>query len=142
MLLSLGNVLSLRGDNFAAESYYSDLLRILDATREKFLLPQSNSDDFETVDLYLKVNNNLGVTLYRLAQQTGNSNMNAQAIVRLSDSMRAWDSLTRNPETLIRLEGSNLAAQNSKYITHPYPDFEPAIYTDIPRLLSGEKPLE
>ena len=142
VLLSLGNVLSLRGDNFAAESYYSDLLQILDATREKFLLPQSNSDDFETVDLYLKVNNNLGVTLYRLAQQTGNSNMNAQAIVRLSDSMRAWDSLTRNPDTLIRLEGSNLAAQNSKYITHPYPDFEPAIYTDIPRLLSGEKPLE
>ena len=68
--------------------------------------------------------------------------MNAEAIVRLSDSMRAWDSLTRNPTTMVRMEGSNLAAQNSKYITHPYPEFEPAIYTDIPRTLSGEKIIE
>lgn len=144
VLLSLGNVLSLKGDNFAAESYYSDLLRELDKGRErqKVLLPQSDQDDYETVDLYLKVNNNLGVTLHRLAQQTGNSNMNAEAMVRLSDSIRAWDALTRNQQTMIRMEGSNLAAQNSKYITHPYPDFEPAIYTDIPRLLSGEKGLE
>ena len=144
ILLSLGNVLSLRGDNFAAKSYYSDLLNVLDYSREKqkLLLPQEDEDDYAVVDLYLKANNNLGVTLYRLAHQTGNSNMNAEAIVRLSDSIRAWDALTRNPKTMIRMEGSNLAAQNSKYITHPYPDFEPAIYTDIPRILSGEKGLE
>ena len=144
ILLSLGNVLSLRGDNFAAESYYSDLLRVLDSERDKakYLAPQEDADDYEIVDMYLKANNNLGVTLYRLARQTGNSNMNAEAIVRLSDSMRAWDALTRNPQTMIRMEGSNLAAQNSKYITHPHPDFEPAIYTDIPRTLSGEKILE
>ncbi len=144
VLLSLGNVLSLRGDNFAAESYYSDLLKELDKTyaRQKILLPQSDEDDYTTVDLYLKANNNLGVTLHRLAQQTGNSNMNAEAMVRLSDSIRAYDALTRNQKTMIRMEGSNLAAQNSKYITHPYPEFEPAIYTDIPRLLSGEKGLE
>ena len=142
ILLSLGNVLSLRGDNFSSASYYSDLLQILDSTRASILMPQQDADDYEIVDLYLKVNNNLGVALYRLAQQTGNSNMNAEAIVRMSDSMRAWDALTRNPETMIRMEGSNLAAQNSKYITHPYPDFEPAIYTDIPRVLFGEKAFE
>ncbi|MBR1405216.1 MAG: tetratricopeptide repeat protein [Treponema sp.] len=144
ILLSLGNVLSLRGDNFAAESYYSDLLRVLDTERAKvkYLTPQDDADDYAIVDMYLKANNNLGVTLYRLARQTGNSNMNAEAIVRLSDSMRAWDSLTRNPTTMVRMEGSNLAAQNSKYITHPYPEFEPAIYTDIPRTLSGEKIIE
>ncbi|WP_294428180.1 tetratricopeptide repeat protein [uncultured Treponema sp.] len=144
VLLSLGNVLSLRGDNFAAESYYSDLLRVLDGTHEKqkILLPQEDDEDYTLVDLYLKANNNLGVTLYRIAHQTGNSSKNAEAIVRLSDSIRAWDALTRNPKTMIRMEGSNLAAQNSKYITHPYPDFEPAIYTDIPRILSGEKGLE
>jgi len=144
VLLSLGNVLSLRGDNFAAESYYADLIRVLDQGREKqkLLLPQADDDDYAVVDLYLKANNNLGVTLYRLAQQTGDSGRNAEAIVRLSDSIRAWDALTRNQQTMIRMEGSNLAAQNSKYITHPYPDFEPAIYTDIPRLLAGEKGLE
>ncbi|WP_407428584.1 periplasmic flagellar collar protein FlcA [Treponema sp.] len=144
VLLSLGNVLSLRGDNFAAESYYSNLLSILDTEKAKvkYLTPQNNDDDYEIVDLYLKANNNLGVTLYRLAKQTGNSDMNAQAMVRLSDSIRAYDSLTRNPQTMIRMEGSNLAAQNSKYITHPYPDFEPAIYTDIPRILNGDKIIE
>ena len=144
VLLSLGNVLSLRGDNFAAESYYSDLLHLLDTTRDtsKFLLPQQDAEDFEVVDLYLKANNNLGVTLHRLARQTGDSGRNANAIVRLSDSMRAYDALTRNQITMVRLDGSNLAAQNSKYITHPYPDFEPAIYTDIPRMMSGEKALE
>jgi len=144
LLLSLGNVLSLRGDNFAAESYYSDLLRKLDNSRDtsKYLLPQQDADDFEMVDLYLKANNNLGVTLHRLARQTGDSNKNAESMVRLQDSMRAYDALTRNQQTMVRLEGSNLAAQNSKYITHPLPDFEPAIYTDIPRLLTGEKALE
>jgi hypothetical protein len=56
--------------------------------------------------------------------------------------MRAWDAYTRNPATMKRLEGSNLASQNSKYITHPYSDFEPAIYTDIPKTLDGEAVLE
>jgi tetratricopeptide (TPR) repeat protein len=144
VLLSLGNVLALRGDNFTASSYYSHLIDVLDSGREKekFLLPQEDSDDYAIVDLYLKANNNLGVTLYRLAQQTGNSNMNAESVVRLSDSIRAYDALTRNPKTMVRMEGSNLAAQNSKYITHPHPDFEPAIYTDIPKILSDEKGLD
>ena len=144
VLLSLGNVLALRGDNFAAESYYSDLIRVLNQgyEKQKILMPQEDEDDFAIVDLYLKANNNLGVALYRLAHQTGNSSMNAEATVRLSDSIRAWDSLTRNPNTMVRMEGSNLAAQNLKYITHAFPDFEPAIYTDIPRLLAGEKGLE
>ena len=144
VLLSLGNVLSLRGDNFAASSYYSDLIDALNKNRDavKVLLPHLDADDYETVDMYLKGCNNLGVALHRLARQTGNSNLNAEAMVRLSDSIRAWDALTRNPETMVRLEGSNLAAQNTKYITHPMPDFEPAIYTDIPRVLFGEKGLE
>jgi len=60
----------------------------------------------------------------------------------LSESLRAWDALTRNQETMIRLEGSNLAAQNIKYLTSPVSTFEPAIYSAIPRVLHGEKMLE
>ena len=145
LLLALANTLSLRGDNYAAQGYYTDLISRLNgmrATRQGLLYPQQDGDDNKLVDLYLKANNNLGVTLYRLARQTGNSGMNAQAIVRLSDSMRAWDALTRNPITMVRLPGSNLAAQNSKYITHATPDYEPAIYTDIARVLSNEHELE
>lgn len=144
LLLSLGNTLSLRGDNFAAQGYYADLLNRLNdvRARDEMLFPQEHADDNQLVDMYLKANNNLGVTLYRLARQTGNSGMNAEALVRLSDSMRAWDALTRNPTTMKRLEGGNLALQNAKYLTHPYAEFEPAIYTDIPKTLSDEKVLE
>ena len=42
---------------------------------------------------------------------------------------------------MVRLSGSNLAEQNIRYVTHPVPDFEPAIYTDISRTLSDEKGL-
>lgn len=144
LLLSLGNTLSLRGDNFAAQGYYSDLITRLNTERARRVIfnPHHDDDDNELLDLFVKANNNLGVTLYRLARQTGDSAKNAEALVRLSDSMRAWDAYTRNPETMKRLEGSNLASQNSKYITHPYSDFEPAIYTDIPKTLEGEAVLE
>ncbi|MBR4449199.1 MAG: tetratricopeptide repeat protein [Treponema sp.] len=144
LLLSLGNVLSLRGDNFAAQGYYSHLLSLLDAEKARHLMlfPQERLEDNQLVESYLKVNNNLGVTLHRIAKQTGDSQKNAEALVRLSDSIRAWDALTRNPETMVRLGGSNLALQNSKYITTSKNDFEPAIYTDIPRTLVSEKVLK
>ncbi|MBP5283747.1 MAG: hypothetical protein J6Y93_03675, partial [Treponema sp.] len=101
-LLSLGNVLSLRGDNYAAQSYYTDLLNTLNVRHadEKSLQPQGNKDDFDLVDKFLKVNNNLGVTLYRIAEQTGDSNKHGQAITRLQDSLRECDALTRNQKTM------------------------------------------
>ena len=106
------------------------------------LLPQVRSDQGEIVDTYMKASNNLGVTLHRIAQATGNSNFNGEAIVQLSNSLRAWDALTRNPDTMVRLYSSNLAEQNIKYITHPVSSYEPEIYTEIHHMLSGEKGLE
>ena len=35
--------------------------------------------------------------------------MNAKSMVKLQESMRAWDALTRNQKTMVRLGGSNLA---------------------------------
>lgn len=144
VLLALGNTLVLRDDNFAAQSYYKDLLAKLDTekARRKILLPQEDEDEGKIVDLYLKASNNLGVALYRTAQQTGNSQENAEAMVRFADSMKAWDAMTRNPKTMVRAGGSNLGEQNSKYVTHSFPEFEPAIYTDIPKVLEDEKEFE
>ena len=90
----------------------------------------------------LKASNNLGVTQYRLSKQTGNSGLNAEALANLSASLRAWDALTRNQETMIRLPGSNLAERNISYMTHPLAEYEPAIYTDIPRVLKNESSKE
>jgi tetratricopeptide (TPR) repeat protein len=140
ILLALGNTLSLRNNNFAAESYYGRLLDILDLQRARLgvLLPQVRDDQHEIVDLYMKAANNLGVTLCRIAQQRGDSAKNAEGLVRLSESARAYDALTRNPVSMVRLEGSNLAQQNISYITYPRADYGPEIYTEIPRVLYGE----
>ncbi len=142
-LLALSNTLSLRDDNYAAQGYYEKLLAILDNQRQlyKVILPQVREDQGDLVDTYMKATNNLGVTLSRIADITGNSKYNARAIVYLQESLRAWDALTRNQETMVRLEGSNLAEQNIKYITEPYAEFSPEIYTAIPKIKSNEEGL-
>lgn len=142
LMFAIGNVLSLRNDDYSSQGYYQRLLEDLDKDRTRVLMPQVKTSDAELVDLYMKTSNNLGVVLHRLANRTGNSQLNAQSMVMFSDSIRAWDSLTRNPETLIRIDGSNLASQNMKYVSHPYSNFSPAIYIEIPRTLDGEKVLE
>ena len=141
LLLAMGNTLSLKNDNYVAQSYYQRLLNQLNAEKEQkgILFPQVRKDEAEVVDKFLKVTNNLGVTLYRLARRTGNSAMNAQAMVNFQNSLRAWDSMTRNQKSMTRLGGSNLAEQNIKYVIHPTPEYEPAIYTEIPGTLSCEE---
>lgn len=143
-LLALGNTLSLRGDNFTAQSYYGRLLSYLDFQREKYgiVVPQIEASAGDMVETYMKGANNLGVSQFRVSRQSGNSSLNAAALVNFQDSIRYYDALTRNQETMVRLPGSNLAEQNLRYATNPFPDFEPAIYTEIPRVLDGEKGLE
>lgn len=143
-LLALGNTLSLRGDNFTAQSYYGRLLSYLDFQREKYgiVVPQIEASAGDMVETYMKGANNLGVSQFRVSRQSGNSPLNAAALVNFQDSIRYYDALTRNQETMVRLPGSNLAEQNLRYATNPFPDFEPAIYTEIPRVLDGEKGLE
>ncbi len=144
LLLALANTLSTNNDNYVAKGYYERLLNILDVEKERYgvILPQVRNDHEDIVSTYMKASNNLGVTLYRLGKSTGNSSLNSQAIVYMQDSLRAWDALSRNQETMIRLDGTNLAEQNIKYITRPNASYEPSIYNEIPRILSNEKVLE
>lgn len=142
LMLAMGNTLSLRGDNYAAQGYYENLIEKLDKTLDArgITFPQSKEEDHQLITTYLRAANNYGVTLYHLASRTGNSAFNAKAIVQFSQSVRAWDALTRNQVSMVRLGGSNLAEENIKYITHPVPDFEPAIYTEIPStIVDNEK---
>ena len=60
---------------------------------------------------------------------------------QFQQSLRAWDSLTRDQKSLVRLDGSNLAQENIKYITHPVTEFEPAIYLEIPKNLTENEGL-
>ena len=141
LLLALGNVLSLRDDNFAAEGYFERFIDEFDRIRirEKVILPQVDPDHNDLVENYMRAANNYGVALSRLALRTGNSGQNAKAMVYFSESSRAWDALTRNQTTLERNPASNLAAQNLKYLSYPQSTFEPAMYFDIPRTLQDEE---
>ncbi|MBP5358464.1 MAG: hypothetical protein J6Y69_04675 [Treponema sp.] len=144
LLLALANTLSLRNDNYTALGYYQRLLTILNsmfATRD-IIIPQIRTDHADLVDTYMKASNNLGVTLSRLSEANGDSDTNGQAIVNLQESIRSWDALTRNQETMLRLNGSNLAEQNLKYIVNPVYGYSPAIYTEIPLTLYGEEGLD
>ena len=144
LLYSMANTLALRNDDYAAEGYYEQLISELDLEIQNAggsVYPQTNADQYDLVDLYLYAANNYGVVLHRLARRTGDSQKNAESIVQLQQSVRAWDALTRNQKTLLRLEGSNLASENIKYVTHPSPDFEPSIYIDIPKTLTDTEKL-
>ncbi len=144
LLLAMANTLSLRNDDYAAEGYYEQLLTELDdeiVAKGGTVFPQADTAGFDLVTTYLYAANNYGVTLHRLAKRTGNSQKNAQAIVQLQQSLRAWDSLTRDQQSLVRLQGSNLAQENIKYITHVVSEFEPAIYIDIPKNLTENEGL-
>ncbi len=144
LMLALGNTLSLKDDNYAAQGHYKRLLARLDLTREKYgiVSPQTDERAGDMVETYMKASNNLGVSLFRVARQSGSSSKNAASLVNFQDSIRYYDAMTRNQETMVRLPGSNLAEMNLRYATHPFPDFEPEIYTEIPRVLDGEKGLE
>ena len=144
LLLAMANTLSLRNDDYAAEGYYEQLISDLDneiVDKGGTVFPQTDAAGYDIVTTYLYAANNYGVTLYRLAKRTGDSQKNAQAIVQFQQSLRAWDSLTRDQKTLVRLDGSNLAQENIKYITHPVTEFEPAIYLDIPKNLTENEGL-
>ena len=138
LLLAKANTFSLRNADYAAEGCYEQLLRIMDdeIIEKGGVFPQTNSEDFDLVSKYLYASNNYGVTLYKLAKRTGDSAKNAQSIVEFQHSIRAWDSLTRDQKTLKRMEGSNLAQENLKYVTHTVTPFEPAIYVTIPKTLT------
>ena len=144
LMLALGNTLSLKDDNYAAQGHYKRLLARLDLTREKYgiISPQTDERAGDMVETYMKASNNLGVSLFRVARQSGSSSKNAASLVNFQDSIRYYDAMTRNQETMVRLPGSNLAEMNLKYATHPFPNFEPEIYTEIPRVLNGEKGLK
>jgi hypothetical protein len=140
----LGNSLFYRGDIFASQAYYERLLDLVDLQRTRLgiMFPQVRTDHADLVTMYLHASNNLGVVLSKRAKSTGDSNLNADAMLYLTESLRAWDALTRNQETMIRLEGSNLAQQNIKYLTNPLSDYDVSIYSGIPRTLYGEKNIE
>ncbi len=140
LLYTLGNTSYLRGNYFVAQGYYSRLLDLLENERNRFptLLPHDRPEHYELAERIMRAQNNLGVTLSALAERTGNVGYRTRALALYSESGRAWDFLTRNPTTVVRLfiPGTNIPARNqaldnTKYTLYPEPGTEPLIYTLI-----------
>jgi tetratricopeptide (TPR) repeat protein len=143
LLYALGNTSYLRGDYYAAQSYYNRLMDILEANRVRFpnLAPGSRPEGQDLAERIMVTENNLGVTLEALTRISGSQSYRSRALGLLAESIRAWDVLTRNPETMTRMRpirdlygpGVNLAYLNAQNILHPIPGYDQQIFMRIDR---------
>ena len=143
LLYALGNISYLRGNYFAAQSYYSRLLDLLDAARARFpnLTPGSGPEEQDLAERIMVADNNLGVTLEALTRVSGDTGYRSRALGLFAESIRAWDMLTRDPQTMSRSRpirdlygpGINLAYLNAQNILRPIPGYEQQIFMRIDR---------
>ena len=141
ILYALGNTSYLRGNYFAAQAYFDRLLEILEAGKMRFTLITPSEDRLqnELAERLMVVQNNLAVTLDALTLRTGDNSYRARALGLYSESQRAWDILTRNPETMIRMRpspdinapGVNPAYLNVQNSLYPIPGYEPLFFMRI-----------
>jgi len=141
LLYALGNVTYQRGDYFAAQGYYNRLLDVLENQRIRLpvLLPNDNAQFLELGERLMMARNNAGVVYEALAGQTGNREYRSKALALYAESARAWDAITRNPETMIRMRltdspgapGINLGYLNANNAMRPVSNFRPEIFVRI-----------
>ena len=144
LLYGFGNTFFKRGDYFAALSVYEQLFSLLTAQRARkdYILSSVNPDDAAFIEQYMQTANNLGATLNRLAERTGDSQKNGRSLALFAEATRAWDALTRNPQTMIRAKSVGLAYLNIQNMLNSKSPYDSEIYTDIPMILENETALE
>jgi len=143
ILYALGNASYMRGNYFAAQGYYDRLLEILEDDRSRFpvIAPTDDEDQLDVVERLMVAQNNLGVALEALTERTGNTSYRSRAQGLYSDSERAWDILTRNPVSMIRMRpspdimapGVNPAYLNVQNTLHPIPGYEHQFFLRVDR---------
>jgi tetratricopeptide (TPR) repeat protein len=141
LLFAMGNAAYQRGDYFAAKGYYDRLLDVLETQRVRLpvLLPNDNVQFLETGERLMMARNNAGVVNEALARQTGNRDYRSKAMVLYAESSRAWDAITRNPETMTRgkftdssgAPSINLGYLNANNALRPTSGYRPQIFTRI-----------
>jgi tetratricopeptide (TPR) repeat protein len=134
ILYALGNVSYMRGSFFAAQGYYDRLLDILNARKVLFpqIMPSGDREQMDLAERLMTAQNNMGATLEALAERTGNTSFRSQAQGLYTESARAWDVWTRNPETMMRMlpaPGVNAPGVNPAYLNiqnslHPAAEYE------------------
>ncbi|MDR0668948.1 MAG: tetratricopeptide repeat protein [Treponema sp.] len=149
ILLALGNTCYQRGDFFAAQGYYNRLLDLLEAERARLpvLLPNDRPEYLETAERLMIARNNMGATLEALSRNR--PAYRAQAFGFYAQAIQAWDSLTRNPQSMIRLgagdlsnPGSNLPYLNSRNLLYPQAGYQAQIFPQIDKDILEPSPWE
>jgi len=143
MLFALGNAAYQRGDYYASQGYYNRLLDLLELQRIRLpvLLPNDSVQFLETGERLMMARNNLGVVNEALAAQTGNRTYRSRAMTMYAESARAWDAITRNPESMTRMSltdrpgapGINLGYLNANNALRPNSGYRPEIFIRIDR---------
>jgi hypothetical protein len=135
LLYSLGTTFYQRGDYFAAQGYYLRVLDRLETRRAALgiLHPEDRSDDRALLDTLVKVNNNLGVTMFRLAERTGDRKKRSEAMVYLSAGAEMAGSLARSPDTVRRSENRSLPSLNMHGILYPVSGFVLQTFNLLPK---------
>jgi tetratricopeptide (TPR) repeat protein len=143
LLLAMANTLYYREDYSAASAYYLQLARAMQdgIDRIQYMDPQDKPDQSLLVRTLLIAQNNMGVCSFRIAARSGNAAKRAEAMLNFSESMRLFDVMNRDQETMLRPLGANLSFLNMDGILHPSSSFIPQIYPDISKDLvdSDEK---
>jgi tetratricopeptide (TPR) repeat protein len=134
VLYALANTLYHRGDYYSAEGYYLHLLRVLEARRGRFrtLQPEVDPEHRALVANTMRVYNNLGVTLSRLSERSGDRRKYSQSLAHLTYASEYFDVLHRDPDTLARGDTKNLAFLNQRGLLYPPSGFELQLYNLIP----------
>jgi tetratricopeptide (TPR) repeat protein len=152
ILYALGNTSYMRGNYFAAQGYYDRLLDMLNYDRSRLppIMATDDESQLELAERLMVVQNNLAVTLEALTERTGNNVYRSRAHGLFADSERAWDILTRNPNTMIRMRpspditapGINPAFLNIQNSLRPMSGFEPHFFLRIDRDMLEPSPWE
>jgi tetratricopeptide (TPR) repeat protein len=135
LLFAMGNSFYLRGDYFAAQGYYLRLLDRLLTKKEAIgnLLPQEQPEHRSLMENLAKVNNNLGVTLFRIGERMGDRKRRSEALVYLASAAEISDALARDPQVVRRTEAKSLPFLNTRGILYPVKGFELQLYRLLPK---------
>ncbi len=131
---AIANSMYERGNYFAAQGYFSMLVERMQFALATLSLvePQSRPSHGEIVELLMMAQNNLGVSLHRVADRTGDPGKRAAAMVAFMESSRLYDALSRDQKSMIKSESKNLGFLNVDFILHPSRGIDLATYRQLP----------
>jgi tetratricopeptide (TPR) repeat protein len=135
LLYATANAFYKRQDYFAAQGTYLRMLERLESRRAMIgrLHPEDTAEDRSLMQALVKVNNNLGVTMIRLAGRTGDRKKKSEGLAYLTAAAEMSGILARNPDSIQRSEIRGLASLNMRGILYPTKESELLVYEALPK---------